>query len=191
MDASVNDVIEIEFFKEPKTYIFGQYEDPNRLETEKLVGIVLSISDDCLICAGETESKYYNRFRVDLSDEIVNLLKRNKKKKIKYFIQDIENISNPNVKFTQKSSVIQKDKWYTIEYNSNLDEPKVKDIETEYNAIHSITDEADLDKLLSTEISGNNSKLSGSIDSIRYYSEDLDIMEHLQTKNRKIYSISN
>lgn len=190
MDVSVNDIIKIKFFRQSKIHTFGKYEDPNRLETENLIGIVLSVSDDCLICAGETGSRYYNRFRVDVRNEILNLLERNTKKKVKYFIEDIKNLSNPHIKPTQNSTVIQKNRWYTIEDNSNLDKPKLKDIETEHKARHSITDDTDLDELLSTEISGNNSKLSGSIDSIRYYSEDLDnkdldIMEHLQTKKQK------
>lgn len=190
MDITVNDIIKIEFFRQSKIHTLGKYEDPNRLETENLIGIVLSVSEDCLICAGKTRSRYYNRFRVEARNEILTLLEKNTKKKFKYFIEDIKNLSNPHIKSTQNSTFIQKDRWYTIEDNSNLDKPKLRDIETEHKARHSITDDMDLDELLSTEISGNNSKLSGSIDSICYYSEDLDnkdldIMEHLQNKKQK------
>lgn len=196
MDITANDIIKIEFFRQSKIHTLRKYEDPNRLETENLIGIVLSVSEDCLICAGKTRSRYYNRFRVEARNEILNLLEKNTKKKFKYFIQDIKNLSNPHIKSTQNSSFIQKDRWYIIEDNSNLDKPKIKDIETEHNVRHLITDDTSPDELLSAEISGNNSKLSCSIDSARYYSEDLDnkdlnIMEHLQAKKQKIYSISN
>lgn len=200
------DIIKIEYFEDRTVSNIKFSDNTSQLESKEIFGSVVSTSENSFLCSCETNSKYYDKFRVNMSKNTISFLKKTDKNVVKHIIKDIDNLNNPDIIEFDKQSNIKTNQWYTIEYDSNSDDIQVFDAPYSETISSSTTDDSlkigddnidnfENDKL--NNFSGDESffdtttsdHLPNAIEDVKVYDEELS--EEQIEKIRKKYMSEN